>query len=68
MTKNMGSLDRILRTLAAVLVGVLYLTGTLGGIPAAILGGIALAFLLTSSVGTCPLYTPFGFSTRNTTD
>ena len=68
MRKNMGSLDRILRTLAAVLVGVLYLTGTLGGTTAAILGVVALAFVLTSFMGTCPLYAPFGLSTRKTTD
>jgi hypothetical protein len=68
MTKNMGSLDRILRTLAALLVGVLYLTGILGGTTAAILGVIALAFLVTSFMSTCPLYTPFGLSTRKTTD
>lgn len=68
MTKNMGSLDRILRTLAALLVGILYLTGTLGGTTAAILGMVALAFVLTSFVGTCPLYAPIGFSTRKTTE
>jgi hypothetical protein len=49
-------------------VGVLYLTGILGGTTAAILGVIALAFLVTSFMSTCPLYTPFGLSTRKTTD
>ncbi|MFO8099782.1 MAG: DUF2892 domain-containing protein [Salinibacter sp.] len=68
MKTNMGSLDRILRTLAALVVGILYLTGILGGITAIILGAVALAFVLTSFVGTCPLYTPFGLSTRRTTD
>ncbi len=68
MTKNMGSLDRTLRTLAALVVGILYLTGTLGGTTAILLGVVALAFVLTSFVGTCPLYTPFGLSTRRPTD
>ncbi len=65
MTQNMGSFDRILRTLAALLVGVLYVTGTLGGTTAFVLGVGAVAFLLTSFVGTCPLYLPMGLSTRH---
>jgi hypothetical protein len=64
MTKNMGFFDRILRTLAAVAVGILYATGQIGGTTALILGVIAIAFLLTSFVGSCPLYMPFGLSTR----
>ncbi|MCS3683512.1 hypothetical protein GGP50_000040 [Salinibacter ruber] len=64
MTQNMGSLDRILRTVAALVVGVLYATGTLGGTTALVLGVGAVAFLLTSFVGTCPVYLPMGLSTR----
>jgi hypothetical protein len=60
----MGSLDRVLRTIAALVVGVLYATGTIGGTTALVLGLIAVAFLLTSFVGTCPLYLPIGLSTR----
>ncbi|MCS3628180.1 YgaP family membrane protein [Salinibacter ruber] len=65
MTQNMGSLDRILRTVAALVVGVLYATGTLGGTTALVLGVGAVAFLLTSFVGTCPVYLPMGLSTRH---
>ena len=64
MTQNMGSLDRVLRTIAALVVGVLYATGTIGGTTALVLGLIAVAFLLTSFAGTCPLYLPIGLSTR----
>ena len=67
MTQNMGSLDRILRTLAALGVGGLYMAGTISGTTAAILGVLAVVFLLTSFVGTCPLYLPFGLSTRKKT-
>lgn len=63
MTNNMGSLDRTLRTLAAIVVGVLYATGHIGGTTALILGVLAVVFLLTSFVGSCPLYMPFGLST-----
>ncbi|WP_263787539.1 YgaP family membrane protein [Salinibacter grassmerensis] len=64
MTHNMGSLDRLFRALAALSVGMLYATGVLGGTTALVLGAGAVAFLLTSFVGTCPLYFPLGLSTR----
>jgi len=64
MTKNMGALDRILRVTAAILVGIFYITGQLSGLMALILGVIAVAFLATSAMGSCPLYLPFGLSTR----
>jgi phosphotransferase system glucose/maltose/N-acetylglucosamine-specific IIC component len=64
MKKNMGRLDRILRAAFAVLVAVLYFAGIISGTWAIILGIIALVLLLTSLVGTCPLYMPFGISTR----
>ncbi|PIQ63360.1 MAG: hypothetical protein COV99_02980 [Bacteroidetes bacterium CG12_big_fil_rev_8_21_14_0_65_60_17] len=63
MKKNMGSVDRILRTVVAVVVAVLIGTGTLTGIVAIIAGVLAGVFLLTSFVSFCPLYAPFGFST-----
>lgn len=64
MTQNMGTLDRIVRTLLALAVGVLYMTGVVDGIVAIVLGVLAVVFLLTSFVGTCPLYMPLGLSTR----
>jgi len=64
MTKNMGNIDRLIRTLLALLVGVLYYTSVISGTTAVILGVIAVVFLLTSLVSTCPLYMPFGLSTR----
>ena len=63
MKKNMGSADRIIRTIIAIAVGVLYFTGQITGTAAIVLGVLAIVFLLTSSVGTCPLYLPFGLST-----
>ncbi|MGQ9540715.1 MAG: YgaP family membrane protein [Armatimonadota bacterium] len=64
MTKNMGTLDRVIRLLIAVLIAVLYLTHTISGLTAVILGIVAVIFVLTSLVGYCPLYTLFRFSTR----
>lgn len=48
----------------ALLVIVLYLAGYIGGTVAILLGVVALAFLLTSAIGWCPAYVPFGLSTR----
>jgi uncharacterized membrane protein len=67
MKKNMGNVDRTLRVLFAVAVAVLYFTNVLSGTVATILGLVAVVFLLTAAVGTCPLYLPFKFSTKKTT-
>ncbi len=65
MKKNMGSIDRTIRILLAAVVGVLYFTGQMSGLAAIILGALAIIFVLTSTVGFCPLYAPFGWSTRS---
>ena len=64
MIKNMGKTDRMLRMLLAVLIVVLYLTDQLTGTASVILGMVAIAFLLTSVGGICPLYLPFKLSTN----
>ncbi len=64
MKKNMGNADRIIRVLAGVVVAVLYFTGQISGTLAAILGLLAVIFILTSVMGFCPLYFPFRLSTR----
>ena len=62
--KNMGTLDRTIRLAVAVVIAVLYFTGNLSGLAAIILGILALIFVVTSLVSFCPLYLPFGLSTR----
>ncbi len=64
MKKNMGSLDRIIRVILAAVVVVLYFTGAISGTAALILGALAVVFLATSAVSSCPLYLPFNISTR----
>jgi len=64
MKKNMGALDRIIRTILAVVVIVLYFTKQISGTAAIILGIIAVVFLLTSLIGFCPIYVPFKISTQ----
>jgi Inner membrane protein YgaP-like, transmembrane domain len=63
MKKNMGTVDRVIRVLLALVVLVLYLTGNITGWAAIILGIIAIVFVVTSIIGFCPLYAPFKIST-----
>jgi len=63
MKKNMGSIDRIIRILLAIVVIVLYLNGSITGVAAIILGILAFVFIVTSLIGFCPLYVPLKLST-----
>jgi DUF2892 family protein len=63
MKKNMGSADRIIRIILAVLIAALYFTNILTGIVGIVLMGLAVIFVLTSFVSFCPLYLPFGLRT-----
>ena len=65
MKRNMGTVDRALRTFAAarvliVLSLAVFGIGSVLGIVALVVAGIMLT---TSAVGYCRLYTPFGIST-----
>ena len=64
MKKNMGSTDKIIRIPIAVIIAVLYFTNTISGTLALILGAFAIIFIITSFISVCPLYIPFGLSTR----
>lgn len=64
MKQNMGSLDKALRIAAAMVVAVLYFTKVIDGTTALVLGILAVVFVMTSFIGVCPLYLPFGISTR----
>lgn len=63
MTKNMGNIDRVIRLIVVAVVAALYFGGQIGGLLAVILGVLSAVFLLTSLVGSCPLYSLFGIST-----
>ncbi len=64
MKKNLGSADRSIRIVAALVFAILLLTGQVGGIAAAVLGVLAVVFLATSIVSFCPLYVPLRISTK----
>ena len=65
MKKNMGMIDISIRLTIAAVVVVLYFTNVISGVLGWILLAFAGIFILTSFVSICPLYLPFGISTRS---
>ena len=63
MKKNMGTIDRAIRIILAIVVIVLYLSGSISGSAAIILGIVALVFIITGLIGFCRLYVPLKIST-----
>ena len=59
----MGGADRIIRALIAVAIAVLFFTEVITGTLGIVLLIVGAVFLLTSIVGFCPLYAPFGIRT-----
>ena len=59
MPVNMGSIDRTLRFIAGGVLVALAVTGTIG-----LWGYLGVILLGTAAVSRCPLYLPFGISTR----
>ena len=64
MKTNMGMIDRMIRIVIAIVIIALYYTNVISGVLAIVLLVFSGIFLLTSFVGVCPLYLPFGFSTQ----
>lgn len=63
MKKNMGTADKAIRILLAIVIGVLYFTNVISGTLAIVLSILAVVFILTSFISFCPLYLPFGINT-----
>ena len=63
MKSNMGTTDKVIRIVVAILIAVLYLTHIVTGTLGIVLLVFASVFLLTSLIGFCPLYTLFGINT-----
>jgi hypothetical protein len=66
MKKNMGSFDKVVRLLAAVLFIILFVTNVVSGVFGYVLLALAAIFILTSLVSFCPLYAIFGLKTCKT--
>jgi hypothetical protein len=63
MKKNMGSIDRLIRVLIAMLLISLYFTNVISGTLGLILLSLTIIFVLTSLISFCPLYALFGIKT-----
>lgn len=63
--KNMGTIDRGIRFSIALILGGLSLSGYFTGMWIWVMSILALIFILTSAVQTCPLYLPLKISTRS---
>jgi hypothetical protein len=64
MKKNMGTIDKVIRIVMALILAVLYFTGVVSGTLGIILLVIAAVFVLTSLVSFCPLYPLIGLNTN----
>jgi hypothetical protein len=63
MKKNMGTTDKVIRILVAVVIAVLFFTHVISGVPGYILLALAVVFVVTSIISFCPIYLPFGINT-----
>jgi hypothetical protein len=64
MKKNMGSLDRFIRSFIAVNILLFYYKGFISGPVAVVLVILAIIFIVTSLFAYCPLYTWLGIHTN----
>jgi len=63
MKKNMGTVDKVIRILVAVVIAVLFYTQVITGTLGIVLLVLAAVFVITSLISFCPLYLPFGLNT-----
>jgi hypothetical protein len=63
MKQNIGKIDKIIRIIIALVFSGLYSTGTVTGGFGFVLLILGAALILTSIIGSCPIYLPFGLST-----
>ena len=60
----MGTADKLIRTLIAAVIAILFITKVITGTLAIVLLVFAVIFLLTSFISFCPMYLPFGINTE----
>ena len=63
MKKNMGTIDKVVRILIALVVIGLYFANVISGTVAIVLLVLSAIFIITSLLSSCPLYLPFGINT-----
>jgi hypothetical protein len=65
MIKNLGSTDKVIRLLIAIVVAILYFSNVISGVLGIVLLILSIVFVLTSLIGFCPLYFIFGIKTNS---
>jgi len=68
MKKNVNSIDKVIRILLAIVLGVLIFTTQVTGILAIVLGVLAVVLVLTSILSFCPIYALLNLSTIKKTE
>ena len=63
MKKNMGTIDKVIRILVAVVIAILFYTNVITGLLGIVLMVLGAIFVITSLISFCPLYLPFGINT-----
>ena len=64
MKSNMGSTDKIVRIIIAIVIAILFFTNVITGTLGIILLILAGVFVLTSVISFCPLYSIVGMNTK----
>ena len=64
MKKNVGTIDRVIRILVAVVVVILYFTNVISGTLGIVLLALSAIFVITSLLSFCPIWMALGLSTR----
>jgi len=64
MKKNVGTIDKAIRILVAVVVVILYFTNVISGTLGIVLLALSAIFVVTSLLSFCPIWQVIGISTR----
>jgi len=62
MKKNMGTTDKIIRIILAIVMVILYFTETVTGTLGYVILGLSVILALTSFISFCPLYALLGIN------
>ncbi len=68
MKSNIGTTDKIVRILLAIVIAVLYFTKVISGTPGIILLALGVILLLTALINFCPIWAMLGINTKKKKD
>jgi amino acid transporter len=63
LTRNVGTIDRIMRLVAGVVLGGVFLAGIVAAPSSYVLAVLAVVMLATAALGYCPIYAILGVRT-----